>query len=77
MLRACEKQKEEQSSHITLLERELSSVVGPSPVKAAFQPDMDFYITMSENAQKRVETLERENLQVGGERFDMDLADHY
>jgi hypothetical protein len=47
------------------LERELAAVqpVAPPP-RPKSPPDMDFYITIAENAKKRVEALERENLDV-------------
>jgi hypothetical protein len=49
------------------LERQIANAAPPVVVapKPKMPPDMDFYITISENARKRAEALEKENLEVG------------
>jgi hypothetical protein len=62
-LRAVEKEKEDQAQRVSALEQEPYTI--PTPItRPKTPPDMDFYITIAENAKKRAELLERENLQV-------------
>lgn len=60
MLRACEGEKAQQAGRIVELERGFAPVT--PEVKVDRAPDMDFYIEMAENAKKRIEVLEKENL---------------
>lgn len=62
-MRAGEKEKEKQAQRISALEQERCTAPVPTP-KLQTSPDMDFYIAIAENAKKRAELLERENLQV-------------
>jgi len=54
----------------SVLERQIANSPPPVTVtpRPKTPPDMDFYITISENAKKRAEALERENLEVGSTR---------
>ena len=40
-------------------------IVPPAPAKSKTPPDMEFYVTIAENAKRRAEQLERDNLEVG------------
>jgi hypothetical protein len=51
---------------LSALERQIAISRPPVvvPPRPKTPPDMDFYITISENAKKRSDALERENLEV-------------